>query len=312
MKDRIKHIILLPFTLLLLLCGICVSAENTQPADSINKQVDYRMLLDSAAQYSQKGKHEEATTYYDKGFNAYKEYYQNRLENISQEMAATYELEQKEQEYARLQQTLTLKKTQTLLFTILIIILIVAVILIFIAQRYRLHALQQKRRQKENETTLLKLEKEKKELEVQLNTLQAGKYQKELLAGTLLVEYKSKVLEDLRLFFDTHPPLNKYKPEIEKIMGEEEPAEPETENSEMDLKGIHPTFYARLQKQANNKLTPLDLKYCRMIYLRMSSKEMADILEVDPKTIRVTKYRLKQKLDLGKEDDLSLFIEEMG
>jgi len=39
---------------------------------------------------------------------------------------------------------------------------------------------------------------------------------------------------------------------------------------------------------------------------------MADILQVDPKTIRVTKYRLKQKLGLNTEDDLSTFIEGMA
>ncbi len=74
------------------------------------------------------------------------------------------------------------------------------------------------------------------------------------------------------------------------------------------LQDVPLDFYVRLQKQADNRLTPLDLKYCRLIYLRTSSKEMAEQLFVDLKTIRVNKYRLKQKLKLGKEDDLQHFI----
>jgi len=75
------------------------------------------------------------------------------------------------------------------------------------------------------------------------------------------------------------------------------------------LKNIHPDFYTLLQEKAIQKLTPLDLKYCTYIYMRLTSKDIASLMFVEPKTVRMTKYRLKLKLGLEKDDDLELFIQ---
>lgn len=273
----------------------------------------YSLLLDSAVIANEKGDYENAAFYYERALQAYKEHYRSRMANMHKELEASYETETKTQEYERLEQALELKKTEVFLFSLFIVILAVAVIVMFVTQKYRLQSIEQKRMRKEKETVMLRMEKEKKELEMQLNTLQARKYQKELLAGAFLVEYKNKVLEELRLFFHSHPSLRKFKDALEVILTEETPdnLSDGTNKPDTPFGEIHPSFYARLQKVGGNKLTPLDLKYCRMIYLKMSSKEMADLLQVDPKTIRVTKYRLKQKLGLGKEKDLGEFIESM-
>jgi len=255
---------------------------------------DYQLYLDSAAIHSAEGRYREASNYYQKGLAAYKEYYKNKLESINEELVAEYEIDKKEQEYKTLNKTLELRRTLVTLFTILIIVLLVAVALLFLFRKYKLRAIKQREQSKKNETNRLKLEKEKLELEVQLKTLQAEKYQKELLADAMLVEYKNRALEELRQFIDNHPQLDKYHLRFESIMTDEA--------------NIQPGFYTRLQKHADNKLTSLDLKYCRMIYLKMTSKQMADILQVDPQTIRVSKYRLKLKLGLNKEDDLADFI----
>jgi len=39
--------------------------------------------------------------------------------------------------------------------------------------------------------------------------------------------------------------------------------------------------------------------------------ELANPLKADPKTVRVTKYRLKQKMGLGKDEDLKIFIQNI-
>lgn len=269
----------------------------------------YRQYLDSAATYMSEKKFREATHSYYNGLNAYREHYRTEIDSINRQLAAEYEIDRKEHVLEQLNETLRLRRMHTILFSIFIVVLLVALILLFFIQKYRLRVINQKGLRKENETTLLKLERDKKELEARLHILQAAKYQKELLAGNMLVEYKNQTMEDLRLFFDSHPALDKYKPVLEKIMTDI----PGTDNNQPDTRicEVSPAFNARLQERADNKLTALDLKYCRMIYLNMSSKEMADILQVDPKTIRVTKYRLKQKLGLGKDDDLAGVITEI-
>lgn len=270
-----------------------------------NISASYRNDLDSAHVLMEQGRTEEAAFLYEKALGDYKDHYKLQMDTMNEEFARAYEIEKKEQEIERLNQTLSLKKKQYLLFTLFIAILFTTLILFYILQKYRLKILLQQEKQNQNETELLKLEKEKKELEAQLHTYETEKYRKELLAGSLLVEHKDKIMNELRLFFASHPQLNPYKTQLEKMMTDDL-----VSGSTKDETELNSHLFSRLQKYADGKLTPLDLKYCRMIYLKMSSKEMADFLEVDPKTIRVTKYRLKQKLNLSKTDDLSEFIEK--
>ena len=73
----------------------------------------------------------------------------------------------------------------------------------------------------------------------------------------------------------------------------------------------HPNFYSKLQEKAEQKLTILDLKYCTYIFMNLSSKEIANIIHVSSNTVRTTKYRLKIKLNLGKDEDLSVYIKNL-
>lgn len=60
-----------------------------------------------------------------------------------------------------------------------------------------------------------------------------------------------------------------------------------------------------------SKLTNQDLRYAAYIYLNMDNLQIANVLKADPKTVRMTKYRLKQKIGLGKEEDLQAFIQNL-
>ena len=54
------------------------------------------------------------------------------------------------------------------------------------------------------------------------------------------------------------------------------------------------------------------LKYCAYIYLQMSTKQIAQVLHVEAQSVRMFKYRLKQKFSLPKEADLETFLQEVG
>lgn len=87
------------------------------------------------------------------------------------------------------------------------------------------------------------------------------------------------------------------------------------EDIKTHIQELHPDFFNQLNKNALQKLTPLDLKYCTYIYLKMNTKQIAQALDVEPQSVRMFKYRLKQKFGLGKEVDLEDFpatIERTG
>ena len=59
---------------------------------------------------------------------------------------------------------------------------------------------------------------------------------------------------------------------------------------------------------SDNKLTPLDLRYCAYIHLKLSIKEFVMIFNVEPKSIRMTKYRIKTKTEFGQGTRLGRFF----
>jgi DNA-binding CsgD family transcriptional regulator len=43
----------------------------------------------------------------------------------------------------------------------------------------------------------------------------------------------------------------------------------------------------------------------------MDTKQIATLLKVEPKSVRMTKYRLKQKLNLEKEEELDEYLRRL-
>lgn len=70
-------------------------------------------------------------------------------------------------------------------------------------------------------------------------------------------------------------------------------------------------FKEKLQQIAPTRLTNLDLRYAKLITSNRNNLEIAEELGVEPKTVRMTKYRLKQKLRLSKEQDLKSFLQDL-
>jgi len=70
---------------------------------------------------------------------------------------------------------------------------------------------------------------------------------------------------------------------------------------------IDPEFFKKLSS-VNSKLTPLDLKHCAFIKMNIDNYELKRVLNVEMKSIQMTRYRLKKKLKLTEEDSLREFI----
>jgi DNA-binding CsgD family transcriptional regulator len=73
------------------------------------------------------------------------------------------------------------------------------------------------------------------------------------------------------------------------------------------FESINKNFYARL-KQAYPDIRPNDLKISALIKMGLSIKEMADILNISADSVKTARYRLRKKLQLNTEDNLTDFI----
>ncbi len=70
---------------------------------------------------------------------------------------------------------------------------------------------------------------------------------------------------------------------------------------------IDPGFFKKLSA-VNSKLTPLDLKHCAFIKMNLDNYELKRVLNVEMKSIQMTRYRLKKKLKLTESDSLREYI----
>jgi ligand-binding sensor domain-containing protein len=66
-------------------------------------------------------------------------------------------------------------------------------------------------------------------------------------------------------------------------------------------------FFKKL-KSRHNDLTTGDLRLCTYLRLNLSSKEIAPLLNISPRSVEIKRYRLRKKLGLAKEDNLTDYI----
>jgi len=73
------------------------------------------------------------------------------------------------------------------------------------------------------------------------------------------------------------------------------------------FENIDPKFFKKLTK-ITSKLTNLDLKHCAYIKLNLDNYEISQLLNVEIKSIQMTRYRIRKKLNLKENQSLREFI----
>ena len=70
---------------------------------------------------------------------------------------------------------------------------------------------------------------------------------------------------------------------------------------------VHQDFFKKLN-QNGNELTPGELKLASLMRMNLSSKEIASTLGISPESLRISRYRLRKKLNLDKGESLQQFL----
>lgn len=172
------------------------------------------------------------------------------------------------------------------------------------------------RLQKEEAEYALQLQKKASErlaLEHQLEASQRNQYQRELTTGVQYLESKNELLLNLKEAIGGIPSGNEdHKQAVVArmltLIGDNLEADNNFDRFSRNFEYVYPNFFKKLEAHAGDNLSQLDLRYCAYIHMGLSTKEMSNLLNIDPASIRTARYRLKQKFDLGKEEDLMAFI----
>jgi DNA-binding response OmpR family regulator/DNA-binding CsgD family transcriptional regulator len=75
------------------------------------------------------------------------------------------------------------------------------------------------------------------------------------------------------------------------------------------FENVHPEFFSYF-RQRFTRLTIEDIRYCAYLKMQMSNREIAILLNINQESVRTHKYRLKKKMELGKEVDLQKYIDD--
>ena len=66
---------------------------------------------------------------------------------------------------------------------------------------------------------------------------------------------------------------------------------------------VHGDFLSNIKKD-NPSLTPQEIKLCAYLRMNMSSKEIANLLNISVRGVEISRYRLRKKLDISRETNL--------
>lgn len=152
----------------------------------------------------------------------------------------------------------------------------------------------------ENELNIQEYERHILELELQSKS-------SEVAVKSLSIAKQSEMIENIRDILNMDMELHKIKSEIKKAIKINALNKHEWETFEANLNQIHNEFIINLSNQHPN-LTPKDIKLCIYLVMNLSSKEIAPMMNITFRGVDLHRYRLRKKLNLSPEENLSRFL----
>ena len=213
-------------------------------------------------------------------------------------MQTQFEVQKKEEQITLLDKNLNLEKNnkKQLLYIFSLLISAISLGLFFFSYRVRV-------RKKIAEVQKVKLQTELDSKNRELASFSMHLQQK----NTLLTEFKEKLSElskttDIKVKTELKLLHRDVKKNINLDLDWEKIKETFTE--------VYPEFYNKLIAKSNNTLSPLELKYCSYMKINISPKEIAQFLNIEPRSVYMSFYRIRKKLNVNAEEFMEEFILE--
>lgn len=182
---------------------------------------------------------------------------------------------------------------QNRLWFILISILIILLILSLIVYR-RVSLIQMKEKE-----LALELENSQKILSVK---------KKELRNYIVDLSHKNQLISELQHKASSESDTNEI--QVAQLLNQKILTDEDWEKFKEKFSAIYPEFLPRL-KLLNTSLTEAEIRLLVLLRLKLSGKEMASTLGISPQSVRVTKMRLKKKLQEENYESVEDFLAEL-
>ncbi len=214
----------------------------------------------------------------------------------------------------------TIELYQPTLFVILIVLTIIVIYLLWLIRNYKI-----KIKQDDYNEQILKYNEQQAELEYNLRVTndknakleEAVKTKKKLQRSIALdIIHKHEILNLLKNEINlikekdenniTYSDLNK----IKLLINNQLNIENERKALYKYIQKLNIKFYQNLEKKYPS-LSKKEKRLCALLRLNLSSKEIASILGISFKSVEVSRYRLRKKMNLKKRENLSDIINKL-
>ena len=232
---------------------------------------------------------------------------------LALELQAKYQFEQQDinekillKENEILRESEGYKRKQIYLILIIAAFLITIIVLVYLrlSQRSRIQAKELDVQKKENE-----IQKQQTEW-----ALQEKQYRDQLLEQQKIVLTQTLAdSEELKLKINQIVEEQQLERRQELMEQFEKAVEDRTGLDKLliQFNSVHPGFASELF-QKYPKLTQADMQFCILYKMNLATKEISALLNVEPRSIYAKKYRIMEKMGLGKEDDFDQIVFNKG
>ncbi|HLP64426.1 tetratricopeptide repeat protein [Flavobacterium sp.] len=230
------------------------------------------------------------------------EFYSFEREQIVKSLEVQFEVAEKNRKLKLVSAEKEVSKlTNYLLISLLGLLLIVFTILFFFLKRINKRD-KQLLKTKEELVALMEEQKLLKEQQFQ-NDIEHKESQ--LSAITIQMVEKNELLDEIKSILNKKEPSSEA--ELKKLVNKYTIQDNNWKDFDHYFESVNKNFYTRL-KQKYPEISANDLKICALIKLNLSIKEMATILNISPDSVKTARHRLRKKLQLSTEENLTDFI----
>jgi DNA-binding CsgD family transcriptional regulator/ligand-binding sensor domain-containing protein len=152
----------------------------------------------------------------------------------------------------------------------------------------------------ENQKEIMRINNEKLKNEVENKN-------RELAISTMSLVKKSEFLSKIKSELKPIQGDNRIVKNVVKTINKNLNSKSDWEFFEEAFNNADKDFFKKL-KLKHSKLTPNELKLCAYLRLNLSSKEIAPLFNISPKSVEIKRYRLRKKMDLDRNVSLTNYI----
>ena len=208
---------------------------------------------------------------------------------------------------AELRQTEERSRFQFILtFMICTFIICIAILVCYIFwKRHREEKIKKQLQELENKELTTRLEKEA--LQNNYFKVELASKERELTSNSLIIMEKNQVLKSLLEEIEKEKEVGhvnsntmiKIGKDIKRHLGTND----EWEFFKIQFEKVHPDFFSKL-KSLYPSITEGELRLCSYIRIGMENKQIAQMLSLQPDSVKKTRYRIRKKMGIELEDSL--------